>query len=197
MKNQQINLLPNERILRHKRSVATVRWTLAGTLTLLVCGVLNAGFLLTEKNQSNILIVRASEQKIQIGNLARDNAALQEELKRLSTRAEAVSMLDRRIDWRGIFSGISYASDPNIRFMQIQCSTVSDGGQDRVEILTQGFAESQTLARSFAVALEEVRLFDQVVLEATDRVVIDDSEFVRFQIRLVVDPELAEAGGEP
>lgn len=197
MSAPMINLLPFERIARQKRSVALFRWATVCVLAMVICGVLSGAMLLDRSDRSNILMVRAGEQRAQIGATTKSNEGLMKEIKLLAAQAESVSMLDRRVDWRGIIEGIAIASENQVRFTQIRCVSESAEPLDRVEIVTDGLAETQGVARSFVVSLERIGLFDQVVLENTNRFEIDGSDYIRFQIKLIIDPSLAAKGGHP
>ncbi|MCA9303859.1 MAG: hypothetical protein KC996_07045 [Phycisphaerales bacterium] len=196
MSSIRINLMPVDRLNRQKRSIALYRWAACSVLTLIVCGALSGAMLLVGDDRSSILLVRAGEQRVQIGTTTKNNENLVKEIKSLTAQAESVSMLDRRINWRGIFEGIAAASENRVFFMQIRCDTQTNESLDRVEIVTNGFAESQGIARSFVVSLERVGLFDQVVLENTGRVEFKGTDYISFQIRLVVDPLIASKDGE-
>jgi len=192
-----INLLPIERISRQKRSVALFRWVTVCVLGMVICGVLSGAMLLDRSDRSSILMVRAGEQRAQIGATTKSNEGLMKEIKLLAAQAESVSMLDRRVDWRGIIEGIAIASENQVRFTQIRCVSESADPLDRVEIVTDGIAETQGVARSFVVSLERIGLFDQVVLENTNRFELDGSDYIRFQIKLIIDPSIAAKGGNP
>lgn len=192
MKCQQINLVPVERRIQRKRSAVMSRWMLTNALVLLVCGTLVASIFLSDEQKSNLLMVRADEQKAQIGSTTKNNTELTKSVKNLTIQIESVSMLERRIDWQGVFAGIAAASNEQVRFMQIECSSEITETHDRVEVILSGFSESQGVTRSFVVEIERLGLFDQVVLEETSRAMYEEKEFIRFRIRLIVDPLLAE-----
>jgi hypothetical protein len=187
MKCQQINLVPIERQVQRKRSAVMSRWMLSNALVLLVCGTLVASIFLSDEKKSNILMVRADEQKAQIGSTTKNNTELTKSVKNLTIQIESVSMLERRIDWQGVFAGIAAASNEQVRFMQIGCSSEITETHDRVEVILSGFSESQGVTRSFVVEIERLGLFDQVVLEETARAMYEEKEFIRFRIRLVVE----------
>lgn len=197
MSAPMINLLPAERLIRQKRSAAMFRWATVCVLTMMICVVVSGAVLLDGSDRSNILIVRSSDQRAQISATTKNNELLMKEIKSLAAQAESVSMLDRRVDWRGIIEGIAIASENTVQFTQIRCESKSAEQLDRVEIVTHGLAETQGVARSFVVALERVGLFDQVVLENTNRFELDGSDYIRFQIKLIIDPALAAKGGHP
>jgi hypothetical protein len=159
---------------------------------LLVCGTIAASIFLGDERQSNLLMVRANEQKAQIGATTKSNTELTKSVQSLHTQIESVSMLERRIDWNGVFAGLASASNEQVRFMQIECSSEIEETHDRVEVVLNGFSESQGVTRSFVVEIERLGLFDQVILEETSRAMYEEKEFIRFRIRLVVDPSLAE-----
>lgn len=192
MNDQLINLVPIERRIRRKRSLVLSRWIVCNAFVLLVCGTFAASIFLGDERQSNLLMVRANEQKAQIGATTKSNTELTKSVQSLHTQIESVSMLERRIDWNGVFAGLASASNEQVRFMQIECSSEIEETHDRVEVVLNGFSESQGVTRSFVVEIERLGLFDQVILEETSRAMYEEKEFIRFRIRLVVDPSLAE-----
>lgn len=104
-------------------------------------------------------------------------------------------MLERRIDWRGIFYALAVASGKEVRFDQISCGSEVDQQADRVQIEVIGYASSQTTARTFVVDLEHLGLFDSVAMTETTRVTMNETDLVRFRVTLILDPKLVKSGG--
>ncbi len=193
--SNNINLLPESRIMHRQRARVISRWALALMLGAFVCGLPVLVVTISPHGADNSLVLRTVENAERSESAMLENQALQKKLVALSTQSEAVRMLERRVDWSGIFRGLASAANGRAWLDHIECGTDQDQRADRIEVQIRGFADSQGAARGFVVAIEELGLFDEIVLNDTTRMVTQEVERVRFQITLVLDPQLIKSGG--
>ncbi|MBL4591032.1 MAG: hypothetical protein JKY96_03640 [Phycisphaerales bacterium] len=196
MKNavNQINLIPADRILERKQLRAFSRWSIVCFLGAFVCGVPVLVVLLASGVAQDTLGLRTFENAGRVESTMQSNQGLQKQLILLNTQSEAVAMLERRIDWGGIFQGLATAAKDRAWLDRVECGTQTGQNAERVEIKIHGYADSQGATRGFVVSLEQIGLFDEVVLDDTTRVFAKDTERIQFGITLVLDPSLVEKG---
>jgi Tfp pilus assembly protein PilN len=194
-KNELLNLIPQARIDRRKRYNAIRRWGTLCAISAFVCSLpLIAIHIAPEVTQS--MVFKSVEQnQNRIKTSVQSNDALKKRLSALTIRNESVAMLERRVEWGGIFRAISVASDDKVWLKEINCGS-DDENEERIVIDVTGFALTQGDARTFVVSLENLGLFDAVVLSETSRVMFYEQDRVQFMMSLILDPELVEKGGE-
>ena len=105
-------------------------------------------------------------------------------------------MLERRVDWNGIVRALAIAAKDSVWFEHMVFEAEEGAESNRVEIEIRGYSMSQGSVRSFVVAVEKLGLFDEIVLNETLRVVINESDQVQFKATLILDPSLDQEGKE-
>ena len=194
--NTDLNLLPKERVQRRSRICALRRWGTVCVICGFVCSLPLIAVLIAPQTAQSSLVANAQKNLSKIQLSKETNTDLRAKLGTLSIQAEAVSMLERRIDWNGIFRSLAIAANSEVRFEGITCGTDDDENADRVDIQIRGHADSQGSARGFVVSLEQLGIFDSVTLNETSRVLIAEEERVQFRISLILDPALVKKGGK-
>ncbi len=194
--NANLNLIPRERTERRKRMQALRRMGAMCAICAFLSGLPLVAVLAAPEATQSILSTKSEKNIQQISLNQQTNEELKNRLSKLNIQAQSVSMLERRIDWGGILQALSFAAQDDVWFDQIKGGVEETGQSDRVEIEIRGYASSQGTARVFVVALEQLGVFDEIVLNETSRVMIRDADYVQFRILLAVDPALEEKEGK-
>lgn len=194
--NQFVNLIPRDRQERRVRGLCIRRWITAVVCTAFVVGIpsmyiggsaafSSAG--ITEQIQTTNNAYESNQREIPV---------LRSQLSKLSAQQEVYELVGNRIEWRAVFEKLIRSSGNRVRFSNLHAIGGGVEGNEKIEIYLDGFARTQSDARSYIVDLETTRIFDSIELIDTSRQEVDGHELIQFRVLITVESVGALPSGE-
>ena len=193
----QVNLMPRDRQERRLRRVWVRRWTSAVVGTAFVVGIpcIYIGGSASLSSTGIADQIQATNQEYETNQ--RRIPILRSQFSKLSAEQEVYDLVENRIEWRDVFAVLIQAAGNRVRFSNLHAIGGGIEGLEKIEIYLDGFAQSQSDARSYIVDLEETGAFDSIELIDTSREQFEDRELIHFRVLIVVESfNASPKGGE-
>ncbi len=182
-----VNLIPQDRQEHRLRKMWVRRWSSAAIGAAFVIGIPSLYI-----GGNAVLSDSGIADQIQLANIEYEaNQArvpiLKAQLSKLKAEQEVYDLIENRIQWRDVFGILIRSAGNRVRFSSLYATGGGVEGDEKIEIYLEGFAQSQSDARSYIVDLESTQVFDSIELIETSREKIDGQELIGFRVLILVE----------
>lgn len=183
-----VNLVPNTWRSARLRTRYIKNWALAASATTLLVGLpgLYIGGNATLSDPS--INAQIEQVSAQLSTNRSTIPELKKQLAQLQERQQVLALVESRIDWRDVFAQFVAVSKDRVRFVAIRATGAGVDATGPIEVQVEAIAPSQTDARAFVVAIESLKLFDEINLTRTQRREIEQQEVIEFQVVARISP---------
>ncbi len=190
-----VNLIPVEHIQRRQRAVWIGRWISMVVIIAFVIGIpgLYIGGSAALTDSEMMVQIEDTNQKYETNQQA--IPLLRSRLGLLTAEQEVLALVENRIDWGDVFSLLTESAGNDVRFRGLHAVGGGVEGDEPIQIIVDGLAPSQTIARAYVVGLENTAVFDTVELVETRREQVDEYELIGFQIMITIQSGVQGVGG--
>lgn len=176
------NLLPLPRRVKRAQRRAMCRWVIGCAVVAMVSIAPAAATAMAEKSDSEEMATRIARAERAIAQMKKEEIEARTTIARLQSRSALLTVVGDRPDWRPLLHTIAAAGD-DARFERIDARFARDSTGE-VQVSMMVLLGSQTEARSFVLRLEDLGVFDTVMLRSTSSVM--DTGMVRCEVLATV-----------
>lgn len=175
-----VNLIPESRRTARARRVAVGRWFVACTLVALGSLTPAGVFAVTSSTPGEDLSDRVLRAERAIARMAAEEPALKRRLTQLQQTEKLLAVIEDRPAWMPLLHAVSGVAG-DARFERIEAG-IEDKPTPAVTVQMTVLFESPSAGRAFVLRLEELGIFDQVTLRASNQIALSRSEVERCEI---------------